>query len=105
MSCPDSACEKCETCGESATRLFGSPNLVFKEPRTSSKWEDFSYRAGYLKDGAQEERRNAEAAWKLKHGDDAPLPYQNIDDTGIQGVFREGGVDNELPPDLTSSLG
>ena len=105
MSCVDSACEKCETCGELATRLFGSPSVIFKEPRTSSKWEDFSYRAGYLKEGAQEERRNAETAWKLTHGEDAPLPYQNIDDTGIQGVFREGGVDNELPPDLKSSLG
>jgi putative FmdB family regulatory protein len=41
-------------CGE-------APACVFTNPKDTSKWDSFTYRAGYLMDKATTERREAEA--------------------------------------------
>ena len=52
---------------------------------TGDKMENFSYRAGYFMDKAQNQRREAEAAAKGETN-----PYNNIDD--ITGGMYEGEV-------------
>jgi putative FmdB family regulatory protein len=52
---------KCPSCkSKSKVRLFGVPNIKFANPRESSRWDNFSYRAGKTMEEAQECRRNAE---------------------------------------------
>lgn len=49
--------------------------IMFDKPKESSKWEKFSYRAGYLKEQAQADRRNAESKSHMGKN-----PYPNIRD-------------------------
>jgi hypothetical protein len=71
-----------------AQAVFG---IVVKNPETSSKWDNFSYRAGYLMDKAQQERRDAEAKSHM-----GTNPYPAIDDV------TRGGV--KLHPDRVAPL-
>lgn len=64
-----------------------APNLVFTNPKDTSKWDNFGYRAGFNMEKAKKERRDAEAFSKGEG------PYQQIDDTNLKGVFGEGGYD------------
>lgn len=52
-------CPECNS--KKKERIFSSPTVVFKEPRNTSKWDSFSYRAGKTMEEAKETRRNAEA--------------------------------------------
>ena len=94
----------CSKCQKSARQLFGMPHAVFSDPKNSSKWEDFSYRAGFLMDKAKDERRAAEAASGkgAKGGKKFKSPYRNIDDFNLPGVFDKGGVD--VPQDGNKGL-
>lgn len=65
---------KCPSCkSKRKERVFSySVNCSFDKPKESSKWENFSYRAGYNMEKAKEDRRNAET--KSHMGKD---PYNN----------------------------
>jgi len=53
----------CPECGSKRkTKLVSMCHAKFSNPKESSKWDSFSYRAGYLMEGAKDERRAAEAA-------------------------------------------
>ena len=53
---------KCPHCGsKSKNRLMSSPSISFGDPKSSSKWDSFSYRAGHNLEKAKEERRYAES--------------------------------------------
>lgn len=66
---------KCPVCGsKKKTRLLSAPNLKFANPRESSKWDNFGYRAGYTMDEAKDLRRNAEAKSHV-----GPNPYENYE--------------------------
>lgn len=60
------------------TKKPSMASLTFKDPTTSSKWDNFSYRAGYNLDKAQNERRFAEANSHVGSN-----PYNQIDDTHL----------------------
>jgi putative FmdB family regulatory protein len=52
---------KCEACGsKKKTKLVSNCSVTFASPGESSKWESFSYRAGYNMDKAKKERTIAE---------------------------------------------
>lgn len=54
---------KCPECGsKKKQRLWSVCHVKFANPRDSSKWDNFSYRAGKTMEEAQDLRRNAEAA-------------------------------------------
>jgi putative FmdB family regulatory protein len=67
---------KCQLCkSKRIERVFGgAPSAMFKNPKESSKWDNFEYRAGYNMEQAKSERRAAEAQHKGKN------PYKQIDD-------------------------
>ena len=70
MSCKSKRVEK----------LISMPaDVVFTNPGGTSKWDNFSYRAGYNMEKAKEERRAAEAQHKGKN------PYKQIDDSAHMG--------------------
>lgn len=51
----------CEFCGsKSKTKILSGFGVSFTNPGSSSKWDSFSYRAGFNMDKAQTERRIAE---------------------------------------------
>lgn len=57
---------KCPHCkSKRKTRLLGGcgpgPAAVFTNPKDTSKWDNFSYRAGHNMENAKAERRAAEA--------------------------------------------
>jgi putative FmdB family regulatory protein len=57
---------KCEHCGsKKKEKLVSNCKAAFAIPGESSKWESFSYRAGYNMDKAQTERRIAEKTSKM----------------------------------------
>lgn len=60
--------------------------IIFRDPRGTSKFEDFSYRAGYFMEKAQECRRDAEAASHMGGTDQI---YNNIDDITCGEHFGE----------------
>lgn len=62
------------------------PGIIFKDPRGTSKFEDFSYRAGYFMEKAQQERRDAEAASHMGGTKDF---YNEIDDITSGENFGE----------------
>ena len=78
---------KCEVCGQAASKLLTTCSIKFSDPKSTSKWDNFSYRAGYNLEKAQGERRAAEAREKDSS------PYTNIDDSYLPGVFGKGGID------------
>lgn len=61
-------------------------HYIVSDPRESSKWDNFGYRAGYLMEKAQKERQAAEEAAKGGQAN----PYNEIDD--ISGGMYEGEV-------------
>ena len=71
---------KCD-CGGKTKKLVTNCNLKFDNPKESSKWDNFGYRAGYNMEKAKEERRTAEAATK------DTCPYKEINDFNTPGVF------------------
>lgn len=72
---------KCVNCtSKRVEKLISLPaGVVFKNPSDTSKWDSFSYRAGYNAEKAKAERRAAEAQHKGKN------PYKNIDDSAYMG--------------------
>jgi putative FmdB family regulatory protein len=82
---PGIVCPKCKSKRKAV--LPPKVALKFADPKTSSKWESFSYRAGYNMEKAQGERRAAEAASHM-----GTNPYNTIDDTPLDiGIHdREG---------------
>lgn len=62
------------------------PGVIFRDPRGTSKFEDFSYRAGYFMEKAQNERRDAEAASHMGSTKDF---YNEIDDITRGDLFGE----------------
>jgi len=57
---------QCEHCGsKKKNKLVSNCSLSFAQPGESSKWESFSYRAGYNMDKAKQERRIAERNSKM----------------------------------------
>lgn len=79
----------CSCGGVGTFFLDGAPNAIFSDPRGTSKWDNFSYRAGYNMDKAKKERREAEMFNRQGN------PYQEIEDFNRKGVFDEGGADIE----------
>lgn len=69
-------------CGGEGLKVFGIPSCKFSNPNESSKWEDFSYRAGVNYEKAQKERRLATEEWYAKSGG-KNLPHVNIDDSSV----------------------
>lgn len=56
----------CEFCGsKSKEKVPSSFGTTFTSPGDSSKWDSFSYRAGYNMDKAKTERRIAERNSKM----------------------------------------
>lgn len=60
--------------------------IIFRDPRGTSKFEDFSYRAGYFMEKAQNERREAESQ---SHMGGTSQIYNNIDDISSGDLFGE----------------
>jgi putative FmdB family regulatory protein len=57
---------KCEHCGsKKKTKLVSNCSIAFASPGSSSKWDSFSYRAGYNMDKAKKERHIAERNSKM----------------------------------------
>lgn len=68
---------QCPSCGsDKKTKNPSLTSISFKDPTTSSKFDSFSYRAGYNMEKAQGERRFAE-----QFSDVGAEPYRRIDDT------------------------
>jgi putative FmdB family regulatory protein len=66
----------CPSCGsKKKTKLVSAAIVTFANPKDTSKFESFNYRAGYNMEKAKEERRKAEKA----SADGIP-PYSSIDD-------------------------
>jgi len=60
-------------------------NLKFENPQDTSKWDNFSYRAGYNLDSAQDLRRQAESVSHM-----GTEPYADgIDDINRGDLFGE----------------
>jgi putative FmdB family regulatory protein len=56
----------CDYCGsKKKTKLVSNCSVAFASPGESSKWESFSYRAGYNMDKAKKERMIAEKNSKM----------------------------------------
>lgn len=51
---------KCPECSQDVVRMLTAPNLSFVDPRSTSKWDSFEYRAGWNMEKAKAERRAAE---------------------------------------------
>ncbi len=60
--------------------------IIFRDPRGTSRFEDFSYRAGYFMDKAQRERQAAEEA---SHMGSTKQIYNDIDDISSGDYFGE----------------
>ena len=78
----DVSCPKCNS--KSKTKLLNSANIKFAQPKDTSKFDNFSYRAGYNLEQATDLRRKAEAASHM--GTD---PYMPIDDITQGNHFGE----------------
>lgn len=53
--------------------------VKFTNPKDSSKWDSFTYRAGYLMDKAKEERREAEDKSHMGTSEEIYGPEENLD--------------------------
>lgn len=60
--------------------------IIFRDPRGTSKFEDFSYRAGYFMEKAQLERQAAESQ---SHMGGTKQIYNDIDDVSSGEFFGE----------------
>lgn len=75
----------CPQCGSKRKRRkFGACSVKFADPKGTSKWDNFSYRAGYNLEKAQGERRAAEAASHM-----GSAPYRPVDDISSGEFFGE----------------
>ena len=78
---------KCPHCNSKRKRQgLTAAALKFANPKDTSKFDNFSYRAGYNLDKAQDERRPAEAASHM-----GTTPYMSHDDISSGEHF--GGVE------------
>lgn len=59
-------------------------NIKFTNPKDTSKFDNFGYRAGYNLEQAQDLRRKAEEASHMGNS-----PYKNIDDIQSGNFFGE----------------
>lgn len=76
---------KCPECGSDKKEKMatGCSAIVFKNPRGTSKADQFTYVAGWNMENAKEERRNAEEA---SHMGNNPYPdYQQDIDSDLFG--------------------
>jgi len=85
IECP--ACEQKEI-----VTMVTSAAVKFTNPRGTSKWDNFSYRAGYTMDEAKEQRRFAQ-----EHSHVGPNPYSDgvADAEHDITKFGEGIFDQE----------
>lgn len=71
---------KCPKCNKKVQALLTSPSaIIFKEPKGTSRENNFDYVAKHNFEQAQAQRRAAEAAVK------GVQPYKNIDDSAFDG--------------------
>jgi putative FmdB family regulatory protein len=77
---------ECTHCGSKKKKLLPSaPNLKFADPKDTSKWDNFSYRAGYNLEAAQDLRKAAEEGSHM-----GTAPYADgIDDINRGDLFGE----------------
>jgi putative FmdB family regulatory protein len=76
---------KCPACGsKNKIQKMTCAGIKFTNPRDTSKFDNFGYRAGYNLEQAQELRRNAEAASHV-----GARPYSGIDDVSSGKNFGE----------------
>lgn len=72
---PDVGCPQCKSKDIEKNILTKAPGVMFSDPKSSSKWDNWYYRQGYTAEKAKMERAAAEAAAGHKPA------YRNIDDT------------------------
>ncbi len=70
--CPDCDSKKVE-------KLLTAPNMQFTHPRESSKWDSFTYRAGYTLEEAKSLRRNAKEQSHV-----GPTPYEDAERVDLE---------------------
>jgi len=77
---------KCSHCNSKNKKMLPTAAaLKFANPKDTSKWDNFSYRAGYNLEGAQDLRKQAEAASHM-----GTEPYADgIDDINRGDLFGE----------------
>lgn len=71
-------CPKCKS--KRVQKQVSCPTVKFSNPKESSKWDSFDYRAGYLLDKAKAERRTAEEQSHM-----GQQPYSDINDISDMG--------------------
>lgn len=76
----DVACPVCNS--KKKKKIPSRFSMKFDDPKSSSKWDNFSYRAGFNMDKAQDERRAAEIASHMGNTDDF---YNNLNDENVLG--------------------
>jgi putative FmdB family regulatory protein len=75
----------CPTCNSKRKKQqVTSANLKFTNPKDTSKFDNFGYRAGYNLEQAQNLRREAESASHM-----GSMPYNSIDDINSGVNFGE----------------
>jgi putative FmdB family regulatory protein len=75
----------CPTCqSKRKKQQVTSANLKFTNPKDTSKFDNFGYRAGYNLEQAQNLRREAESASHM-----GSMPYSGIDDISSGENFGE----------------
>lgn len=78
----DVSCPACQS--KSKVKMINSANIKFSNPKDTSKFDNFSYRAGYNLEQATDLRRRASEASHM--GSD---PYMPIDDITPGNNFGE----------------
>ena len=76
------SCPSCKS--KKKKKLLNDANIKFADPRGTSKFDNFNYRAGYNLDQAKDLRRNAQE--KSHMGTE---PYNSIDDISSGNSFGE----------------
>ena len=77
---PDIECPHCSSTKKE--KLMSTPAITFANPKESSKWDSFSYRAGHNLEKAQQERRVAES---LSHMGGTKEIYNDLNDANKLG--------------------
>ncbi len=70
-------CPGCDS--KKIEKLLTTPNVQFTHPKDSSKWDSFTYRAGYNLEKAQGDRRNAK-----EHSHVGPTPYEDTERVDLE---------------------
>lgn len=74
---------KCPHCNsKKKSKIPSRFSMKFDDPKSSSKWDNFSYRAGFNMEKAQDERRSAEQLSHMGSSDDI---YNNMNDENVLG--------------------